>query len=427
MKRRALMKSSVNFDQYSVEYAANWPEIDRNLRETTPVAWTDANGGYWIVARHADAQKVLRDWETFTSENDIAGTGNGGKGILIPRNPFQFALSESDPPQATTIRNFETPFFVAKSVASWEASTRQHADEALDAVIETGNIDFVEEYCVAVPAKTVMKFAGIPLDEWEMFALSAKDSTRYPSNHPQFPHKQIAMVQELLHGLVAKRRNEPLDDIVSVISNASINGAPMSDEMAVGVLSAIVFGGFDTATTTVLNALLFLNDKPELREAVKSDPMKMSAMVEEILRLFPPGHGIARTAVKDIELGGQHIKAGDSVYVLWSAANRDPAKFERPDELWLERPNAAQHLSFGYGVHRCLGSVFAKMEVTTMIKTVLERIGDYRIVASELQRNERVGLIDGFISMPARFTPSARAPREHNGTADALVACPISR
>jgi cytochrome P450 len=131
--------------------------------------------------------------------------------------------------------------------------------------------------------------------------------------------------------------------------------------------------------------------------------------------------------VKDIELGGQHIKAGDSVYVLWSAANRDPAKFERPDELWLERPNAAQHLSFGYGVHRCLGSVFAKMEVTTMIKTVLERIGDYRIVASELQRNERVGLIDGFISMPARFTPSARAPREHNGTADALVACPISR
>lgn len=398
-------KPVVDFDHFSRDYARNWRQIDRQLREKTPVAWSEAHGGYWILTTYEDCRSTAFNWQTFSSENDISGTGNGGKGILIPRNPFQFALSESDPPQSSTIRKIEFPYFQANNIAKWDQIAKQYTDEALDAVAGRGTIDFALELAMTVPAKTTLQLAGVPLADWEVFAMSAHNMSHMANTDPKYPHDKIAFVQQLILDLVRIRRADPRDDIVSALTQGALNGKALSDEMVVGVLSAVVFGGFDTTATSILNLLLFLNDKPELRGRLLADRAASSAAIEETLRLHPPGHTLGRTVMKDIEIRGQTLKAGDRVLLVWSAANRDPAVFERPDEFWLERPNAAQHLTFSFGPHRCLGSLLAKMEIRTVIEAVLQRIGDYRIDVDEVERYETIGHIDGFKSMPAEFTP----------------------
>jgi cytochrome P450 len=399
------MRPVVDFDHHSPSYAANWRAIDRDLRENTPVAWSEAHGGFWIFSRYADCVAALQDWETFTSENDLDGTGNGGGGILIPRNSFKFALSESDPPQSTQIRSIEAPFVTPANIAKWQQTAEQNADAFIDAVIESGKVDFVKDIAIPIPAKTVMRLVGVPISSWETFAYSAHDMSHMPTSHPDYPHDKIAEIQGMIRDLVRERRANPTGDVISAIMQGQVNGAPIAEDMAVGIVSALVFAGFDTTTTAILNALLYLDEHPELRPVVLSGPEKLNNAIEEWLRLFPSGHSIGRTCVKPVVVGGQQINPGERVLMLWSAANRDPAKFERPDEFWLDRPNAAQHLTFSFGKHRCLGSMFGKMEVRTVLRAVLSRMPDYKVQREGLKRYDTIGGIDGFVSMPATFTP----------------------
>jgi len=402
------MKPVVAFDQYSPDYAANWLAISEDLRENHPIAWSEAHGGFWIVSRYKDCAQVASDWETFSSENDINGTGNGGKGILIPRNPFQFALSESDPPQCLEIRKIETPYLTFQNAKKWEETAQRNAHEALDKVIESGRIDFVKDFGIPVPARTVMALAGIPDEEWEAFALTAYGSL-VPRDHPDYPMDKIRHVQDLMLRIIRERREEPRDDVISALVRGCVMGHPMPDDMAVGVLSALVFGGFDTATTTFCNALRFLDANPAYREQLAGNPRKLEAALEEILRLTPPSHSMNRTVVKETEIHGQVLKPGDRIKMLWTAANRDPRTFENPNDFWLERPNANRHLSFSAGIHRCLGSLFGKMELRVMLQTVLARVPDYKLLTGETHQYETFGSTAGYHALPASFTPSTRA------------------
>lgn len=401
------MRPVVQFDQYSPEYARNWLQISRDLRENTPIAWSEAHGGFWIVSRYEDCSRVAKDWQTFSSENDIAGTGRGGKGILIPRNTYQFALSESDPPQCTEIRKLETPFLNYRNVMTWEATARLNTDEAIDKVIESGQIDFIRDLAVPMPARTVMSLAGIPEDSWETFAFTAHGSL-VPRDHPDYPHDKVAFVQGLMLDLVRQRRNDPKNDIISALVRGAVMGKPMSDEMAVAVLSAVVFGGFDTTTTTIGNAVLYLSEHPQLKDALKQDRKKLEIAIEEWLRLTPPSHSLGRTVVKEVELHGQVLEPGERIMMLWTAANRDPRVFERPDEFWLERPNAGRHLTFSEGIHRCLGNLFGKMEVRVALEVILARMGDFRIDPNGVRRYESCGGVCGFHALPATFTASQK-------------------
>jgi cytochrome P450 len=395
----------VEFDHHSAEYARNWRVIDRELREKHPVAWSEAHGGFWILSRYADARQAAADWQTFSSENDVSGTGNGGHGIMVPPNPFQFALSESDPPQSTAIRKIYTPHFMAKAVERQRSVAEAFAKESIDRVARVGEVDFVHDIAIEVPARTVLKIVGVPDDEWRLFALSAHDMSRLPSSDPAYPHEQIGQIMQKLSELVRDRRHSPREDLLSVLVQAELFGQPMSDEMAVGIISAAVFGGFDTATTSILNMLLLLDEQPELKEVLLQNPSKYTNAIDETLRLYPPGHVLGRTVMRDVEVGGQLLRKGERVLMLWSAANRDPEKFTNPDMFDIDRPNAGQHLTFSFGGHRCLGSLLGKMEVEVTIRMILERIGDYRVDREGIVRYDTIGNIDGFAHMPAHFTP----------------------
>lgn len=398
-------RPTVDFDHHSEHYACNWQAIGRDLRENTPVAWTEAHGGYWILTHYEDCKRAASAWQTFTSENDVRDTGNGGGGVQIPSNTFQFALSESDPPQSTDLRRIYTPHFVKKAVDGYRAYAEEIADEAIGNALGTGGIDLARSLAIPVPARTNLRLVGIPDEEWELFAFSASDMGRFPPTHPKYPHEAIARIQGKLLELVRQRRADPQRDLATFLVNGTVMDRPMSDEMAVATVSAAVFAGFDTVAALSLNLLLLLDEHPELRERLRNDSRALRNAIDETLRLYPSSHQLGRTAVKDVEINGHVIRKGERVLLVWAAANRDPAKFADPERFDIDRANAGQHLSFSFGGHRCLGSLLGKMEAEVTVQAVLDRIGDYRIERDNVVRYPTNGSVAGFVQVPARFTP----------------------
>jgi cytochrome P450 len=178
----------------------------------------------------------------------------------------------------------------------------------------------------------------------------------------------------------------------------------------VNVLLTILGGGFDTTMGLVCHALAWLSDHPNERQRLIDDPSLIPAAGEEFLRYFSPIQSLSRTVGEDTELCGQSLSFGDRVLLSFAGANRDPEAYDHPDEMILARfPN--RHVAFGLGTHRCIGSNFARMEVTAMLQGVLERIPDYTVITTEAERYETIGNLNGFTRMPASFTPGSRLAR----------------
>ncbi|MCK9541405.1 MAG: cytochrome P450, partial [Novosphingobium sp.] len=371
-------RAVIDFDFRGPGYVERWVESARERVTSCPVAWTEAYGGHWVVSGYEYVKAVLEDWETFSSDNRNPDKPLC-KGILIPPSPHRLSLSESDPPVHGPLRLTEAPFFAPRAIREWEEIAAQRTEEVLDTVIEAGSAEFIRDVATPIPAMTTMQLAGVPLDHWREFALSAHEMSFRSSEDPLYPFEEIRFVQGKLIELLHDRRATPRQDVISAIANRVVDGKPIGDEVGLGMLNAFIFGGFDTATTALANALIWLEGKQELYPRLLDDDALMRNAVEELLRVYPSNHGIARTATRDAELGGQRIKAGDRVYLSWAAANRDPAQFDDPDEVRLDRPNAAMHMSFSGGVHKCLGAPLARMEIRVVLRAIMRRIPDYRI------------------------------------------------
>jgi cytochrome P450 len=255
---------------------------------------------------------------------------------------------------------------------------------------------------------------GLDLAEWEYFATAAHAMSYLPTNSPAFPHAEIARIQQRLVDLCAARRARPADDIVSALLRGEVGGRYLTDAEAALVLAPLVFGGFDTTASLILHALNWLSEDEHgvYRRRLVEDRALMNNAIEEFLRYFTPIHGVARNLTCDVELRGQHLKGGERVYLNWAAANRDPEIFETPHEVRLERRNARKHASFSFGLHRCLGANLARIEIRAALTAVLTRMPDYRIVREQARRYPALGLVNGWITLPATFTPDRWSKQE---------------
>lgn len=399
-------KQITSFDHHSPVYAQHWVQITDDMREQCPVAWSEAHGGFWVITRYSDVLRVAKDWETFSSDNDIHHERAGSRGIAIPANHYRLLLNESDPPAHSELRNLELPFFTPEGLVKWEQVMRGHLEEAIARVMATGHIDFADDLTLPALAKTTLEMVGIDLNEWEYFATAAHRMSYLPTSSPNFPHAEIARMQQRLRELCLSRRAQPSDDITTAILQGTVGGRQLTDEEAVLVLSPLVFGGFDTTAALILNALNWLGS--HARHKLLQDSKLMENAIEEFLRYFAPIHGVARNLTRDITLCDQHLKAGERVFLNWAAANRDAALFEAPHDIRLERENARKHASFSFGLHRCLGANLARIEIRTTLTAVLTHMPDYQIEQEKARRYPTLGLVNGWITMPATFTPSRR-------------------
>ena len=396
-----------DFDHHSPEYARTWVELSRRLRREAPVTHSDHYDGYWIVTRYEDVVRVGRDHETFASNKSWDADGCPHGGISIPSGSLHLIPDETDPPEWNGYRRLLNPRFAPVAVERIRPALAAYTTEMIDRVIETGRFDIVLDLANPVTALITLEMLGVPTDEWrrwaEPFHVAAYGGS---DDHPNLD-EEFVWVATQLAAYVAERRTERRDDLLSYLIDAEIDGEALTDELIVAIAMQVLGGGVDTTTALVSNTLMYLDDDRATRQRLIDSPALFVSAREEFLRAFTPVHALARTVTKEVELGGQQLSPGDRVLISFGSANRDETEFDEPDDVELGRfPN--RHLGFGIGIHRCLGSNLARATFQSMIEQVLERMPDYAITRDQAQRYPSIAVINGWVQMPATFSPGKR-------------------
>jgi cytochrome P450 len=399
-----------------------------------PIGWSEQHDGFWVVTSYEHVWQVLRDPETFSSDYDQEGERAGGGGIFIPtrgggwrpqhldddeeHSPGANAYGsrsgrlipvEVDPPDTTKLRRIVMPFLSPDGVKPLEPNIREYVTRCLNEHIETGSIDLIHDLASAVPAMLTMHMFGLPVDGWERWATPLHNAIAEPEGTPAHALAQqgLAQMRTDIDAVLEERRRHPKDDILGAIAGGTIDGVPLSPNAVHEFVMTVLAGGVDTTTSLLGHTFAWLNDHHDDRQRLIDHPELLDSACEEFLRWSTPNPTVARTATRDVEIGGQLIRKGDRVLVERSSANRDAARFECPNDFKLDRfPNP--HMSFGMGVHRCLGSNVTRLEFNVVVGEVLRRIPDYHLVPGASVRYPVTGVMDGWKTMPATFRPGVK-------------------
>ncbi|MGE0387412.1 MAG: cytochrome P450 [Gammaproteobacteria bacterium] len=398
-------RPSVDFDHHSPDYARDFRAVYKDMRSKCPVAWSSSHGGYWVVTRYDDVAEVARDDYTFSSRHDLPN-GRSFTGIGIPPSPFRSTPIEMDPPRFQAYRQILTKWFSPAYAEKLKPLILRSVTECLDARIRTGTIDFILHLANPIPGIVTMVFLGLPGEDWEQFAPHYHNNVAYPPGTPEHDEAERGCYRclERMQVEITERRRRPREDLLTHLTRVEVEGSRLADETILDVCSLILGGGLDTTTGLMGHGLDYLGRHPQLRARLLADPkLIMMNFCEELLRFNTPTQALARTATRDVEVGGQKIKAGDRLLICWASANHDESKFDRPEEFNIDRfPNL--HQAFGLGGHRCLGSTFARYEFSIAIEQVLRRMPDYRL-ADGAEHYRSIGIVNGWHRLPASFTP----------------------
>ena len=402
-------EARIDFDHHSPEFASDPLGTYAKLRSRCPVAHTDRHGGYWVVTKYDDVAKVSRDDDTFASDHDPEGIRNGYEGINIPPAAGRPIPIEMDPPEVFDFRKLLNPYFSPTATERARPRILEFTNRCIDDTIESGQIDLVMDLASPVPSMITVEILGLPIESWKPIAEASHASIYTPPTSPDFSKvraNQQQMQRDLMSTIHA-RRKQPQNDLISELVNAEVAGRRLDDEEVLSIVGLIIAGGVDTTTALVANAFIYLDENHAARRMLAEDPGKLPSACEEFLRFFTPVQALARTATRDVELGDQQVRAGDRVLMCWGSANHDAAAFESPEEIQLDRfPN--RHTAFGLGIHRCLGSNLARAQFCIMIEQVLARLPDYRVLKQQARRYETIGIVNGWVKVPATFTPGRR-------------------
>jgi len=398
------------FDHHSPEYAENSRSINANLRAQCPVAHTDAHGGFWVISRYDDVVEAAKNDAAFASGHEVNGVSP--LGVTIPSSPVPMFPIEMDPPDYLPYRKLLNPFFSPAASKSWQPRVTRWVDVCLDQVIEKGSFDIVDDLANPVPSLFTCEFLGLPIEHWRDYAEVQHEIIYTPPDQQERVIMRYMEVVGRVYEIITERRKNPTGEgLIDTLVTAEIDGQPVADEMVLSMVNLVMAGGFDTTTAVTANALIYLADHPEARQRLIDNPEMIPQACEEFLRYFTPQQGLARTITKPVTVGDVELQPNDRVLLSWASANQDESTFDRPNEVVLDRfPN--RHTTFGIGIHRCLGSHIARIELVTMVSRVLARMPDFQVVHDAAKRYPTIGIINGWINVPATFTPGARLSDE---------------
>lgn len=398
----------VDFDPEAVESPHDREARLRSIRSECPVARSGTHGGFWLVSRYADVSTVLNAPDTFSSAkvlDEADGTYHGG--TIIPAVPVpRFIPSETDSPEWDRYRGVLNPYFGPNAVETRRAPATRQAHALIDRVIETGSIDLVLDLGNPLSAIVTMDLLGFPLDEWERWAAPFHESVYSPTGSPELAHAaaELEWVYEQIRAEIQKRRHAPADDLISKLMKDEPFGGPLSDHELLELSIQVLGGAIETTTALMANALFHLHHDHGAREKLVADRGLLKRAFEEYLRYFAPVQNLARTVMAETEVGGQKMCPGDRILMSFASANRDEAVFDRPDDVVVDR-SGNRHLGMGRGKHFCLGSFQARMMFDVMMNAIFGRIPDFQVLEEEAQRYPSIGNVNGWVNMPATFTP----------------------
>jgi hypothetical protein len=397
------------FNPLAPEFIRNpYPYYER-LRTADPMHLTPF--GSFVASRHAEASLVLRD-KRFGKDYVERTIRRYGPKIMeepVFRSMGHWMLQQ-DPPDHTRLRGLVVKAFTARRVEDMRPRIQQIVDETLDRIIPQGRMDLIEDFAFRLPVTIICDMLGIPEEHREVFYASSRDGGRLLDPVPLSPEEikqgnagnvMAAMYFQQLFDL---RRKQPGDDLITQLVQAEEDGSKLSNEELTANIILLFGAGHETTVNLIGNGLLALHRNPDQLALLKANPGLITNAIEEFLRYDSSVQLTGRVALEDIDdLGGKRIPKGESVLCLLGSANHDPAVYpDRPGSLDIARPNV-KPLSFGGGIHFCLGAQLARIEAEIAISTLLRRLPELRLDNAENPEWRPTFVLRGLKALPASW------------------------
>jgi len=363
-------------------------------------AFYDEQRLFWRVFRYAEVQRVLSDYSTFSND----------RGGLDPSQPqaatrgVSTNLIAMDPPRHRLYRALVTQAFTPRTIGQLEPRISAIVHSLLDAVVERGEMDVIDDFSYLLSITVIAEMLGVPTADQEQFKLWTSDFFEITTPVAALAQHELDLY---FRGIFAQHRQVPQNDLISALLTAQVDGQYLTEAELSSFCSLLLLAGNDTTRNLIANTLLCLDTFPESMTQLRADPTLLPSAIEEVLRYLPSVHTAPRIAVADTMLGEQQIKAGQWVMPMLASANRDASQFSQPDLFDIRRsPN--RHLTFGYGIHFCLGAPLARLEAKIALAAILARLTDIQRVRSVPLEAVVSPIIYGMKHLPITFVQRNR-------------------
>lgn len=392
---------ATDFDHADPAYNPNAPEVWKALREGgCPVAHSERYGGMWVPLTHDTVHEVAYDTEHFTSRAVVVSVGRPGD-LALPAPIGGAPPITSDPPFHAVARRLLLPAFAPKQIEPWEPEVRRLCRDLIDRMgeITPGEtvIDAAVQYAQHIPVNVIGRMLGFPEKDEALFRRFVHDALERIAEEPG-TRDGMEDLSIYIYDQIQDHRANPRDDLTSYLMNIELDGQPVSDEIVGGMVILLLIAGIDTTWSAIGASLWHLAQHPEDHQRLLDDPEVMQFAIEEFLRAYAPVT-MARLVAKDHEFHGCPMAKDDWVLLPFPAANRDPLKFEDPDTFVVDRQEN-RHAAFGLGIHRCIGSNLARLELKIAVEEFVNRFTRFELAGDT---RWSVGQIRGPRELPVRI------------------------
>ena len=392
------------------DWRTDWDHLDPRWRDDPfpiwdalregPIARTERFEGAWLPTRYDDVRTIAYDTENFTSRRVVL------RERKFEDPPLPVPPLTSDPPEHKEHKRVLLPFFTPEKVGKLEPLARRVCNALIDGFVADGSCDAAQQYARHIPVRIVAYMLGVPVRDSDLFIRWIHEILEVGAYDDERNRNAIKAMRDYFRHHIALRRegrteadpDGPEPDLIRAMMDGSLNGVPFEERHVLGTLNLLMVAGIDTTWSAIGASILHLGRHPDDRRRLIEEPELMPTAIEELLRAYSPVT-MAREVRKDVELGGCPMKKGEMVLLSFPAANRDPAMFPDADKVVLDRQEN-RHGAFGLGIHRCVGSNLARMEMRVAIEEWLGRIPDYR-VDGEVRWSD--GTVRGPRTLPVAF------------------------
>jgi cytochrome P450 len=388
---------SRDFSHLEPEWSANPYPIQDDLRQRCPIAHTGRFGGAWLPTRYADVAAIAYDTERFSSRAIILSNFRPPRELA----PIGGAPPiSSDPPFHRDARKLLLPAFTKDAVNRQEPATRAFCHSLIDAFGGQDVVDAARDYAQHIPVRVIADMLGFPPQDGPQFRVFVEDLLEGINLPPDERIERVSRLFDYLLVQVHDHIDNPRDDLTSYLLNVELYGQKLAPDHVVGTMALLLIAGIDTTWSAIGASLWHLAKTPADRERLAAEPALLPTAMEEFLRAYAPVT-MARLVKEDMQWRGVDMKADDWILLSFPAANRDPAQFDRAAEVVIDR-RVNRHAAFGLGIHRCVGSHLARMELRAALEAWLERIGDFSL-ADPSAVTWSAGQIRGPRTLPLRI------------------------
>jgi cytochrome P450 len=384
------------------------------LRTESPVHW-DPFLHAWVVTRYADVVTVLHRFSAARTPTPEQLAAIGLESLTPIAAVMVRQMLFLDAPAHTRIRGLASQAFTPRRVERLRQHVQEITDSLLDAVVERGRLDVLEDVAAPLPAIVTAEMLGVPTADHSQLKTWSADFAEMLGNFQHNPDRVPRVLRstedmiEYFRAAIREQQVRPRDGLVGALLRAEVDGDRFTEDEVIANCIVTMVGGQETTTNLIGNGVLSLLRHPDQLERLRREPALIASAVEELLRYESPSQHTARLAPEDTVLGDKLIRRRQAVIAVMAAGNRDPERFPDPDRLDLARPDN-RHLAFGWAAHFCFGAPLARLEGQIVLSTLLRRLADLHLEPQPLVWRTNLGL-RGLTALPVAFTPSAgRAP-----------------